>query len=200
MLDKSVPFHSIIMMRPFQEPPVPPAMPEGYSVRAYQSGYETAWANIEASVGEFENESAALQCFQNYLRNRDELCRRQWYAVNASGAPVATATGWFTSGPYGSIHTVHALGCLPEYQNMGLGRAVAVAMLRALHRLKPERDIWLDTQTWSYRAIGLYLSIGFIPMKKAVFSQTPNEFDAALPVLEKHMKPDAFSRFIASAL
>lgn len=60
-------------------------------------------------------------------------------------------------------------------------------------------DVWLDTQTWSYKALGLYLNLGFIPMKNAVYNGVPNEFDAAVAVLKGKMREDKYRIFIERA-
>ena len=65
--------------------------------------------------------------------------------------------------------------------------------------VEKEKEVWLDTQTWSYKAIGLYLDLGFIAVKKDVFNSARNEFDQAVPILEKHMNKELFRRFIETA-
>lgn len=199
MLDKSIPFHMIIMKRPFMEPPAAIRLPEGFEVRTYRPGDERAWAEIETSVGEFDRIGQALECFNHYLKNPEELGRRQWYAVAPDGVIAATATAWWMPSPDGTVPVVHALGCRAEYQGQGLGKAVAVKMLESFYRLDPNKDIWLDTQTWSYKAIGLYLDLGFIPQKKAVYNSVRNEYEQALPVLKSRMTPVQYRRFIQTA-
>lgn len=200
MLDRSVPFHTIILMRPYQPAPEQPALPGGFTLRAYTDGDEYGWARIETEVLEFPSESSALDCHRHYMDSVDELKRRQWFIISPEGDYAATATAWWTNGENGRIPVVHALACRPKYQGLGLGRAVAARMLETFYQLEPNRDVWLDTQTWSYRAVGLYLKLGFIPMKTAVYNKTPNEYAAALPILKEHMRADAFERFVTSAV
>lgn len=196
MLDKSIPFHTIIMKRPYGAAPTPVALPAGYRLRPYQSGDEVGWAEIEHAVLEFDSVEQALECHQNYIPHMEELKKRQWFAEAPDGTLAATATAWYCDSAHGRLPTVHALACRPEHQGKGLGRAVAVKMLEAFTTLDIGRDVWLDTQTWSYKAVGLYLSLGFIPMKTATYNETPNEYGEALPILERVMKPEAYAQFV----
>ena len=200
MLDKSIPFHQIVMRCGNDRPPVSFALPEGFSIRPYQEGDASAWATIQTAVGEFPNRGSALECFRHYLAQEGELRRRQVYAVEtATGRPVATATAWFSVLDGEPIGVVHALSCLPEYQALGLGKAVASRMMRVFWDLMPGRAVWLDTQTWSYRAIGLYLELWFAPMKTAVFNEARNEFAAAASVLKEKMRADKYRLFLETA-
>lgn len=197
MLDKTLPFHTIIMKRPYKAVGEEPILPAGYKLTAYESGLEQAWAEIETAVLEFNLVSDALDCHRWYMPRVNELKKRQWFAESPDGIFAATATAWLTDD---GIPVVHALGCRPEFQGKGLGRAVAVKMLQAFYELDKGKDVLLDTQTWSYKAIGLYLSLGFVPLKTEVYNDTPNEYYQALPILKSKMKPELFERFEQSAV
>jgi GNAT superfamily N-acetyltransferase len=199
MLDKSVPFHTIIMKRPYKNAPKQISMPEGFTVRTFKPGDEIGWAEIETLVLEFDSMQQALDCHKGYLSYIDELRKRQWFAVSPNGIIAATATAWWTPTPKGNIPVVHALGCRPEFQGQGLGRVVATKMLESFYELEQDKEVWLDTQTWSYKAIGLYLELGFIPVKKDVYNSTKNEYEQAVPILKEHMKEELFQCFIETA-
>ncbi len=196
MLDKSIPFFQIIMRRKYGGPDIIPSLPEGYSIRGYKKGDEIAWAEIEASVLEFENVEQALECHKGYDSRSDELPLRQWFVIGSDGIAVATATAWYIIQDGIRIPVVHALGCRPEYQGKGLGMAVAAKMLESFYRLEPNRDIWLDTQTWSYKAIGIYMKLGFIPMKTDTYQGINNDYYDALPVLKQKMRPEEYKKFV----
>ena len=72
-------------------------------------------------------------------------------------------------------------------------------MMYSFYELMPGAEIWLDTQTWSYKAVGIYMDLGFIPMKTATFNEVPNEYDKAVRVLKDKMRPDIYQRFINTA-
>lgn len=144
--------------------------------------------------------SEALKCFELYKTNITELKKRQLYIVDKSnGCITATATAWFSEKNNQQIGVVHALSCLPKYQSLGLGKFVAAQMMYCFYDQMPGKEIWLDTQTWSYKAVGIYMDLGFIPMKTATFNEVPNEYDKAVRVLKDKMRPDIYQRFINTA-
>jgi len=201
MLDRSLEFHTVIMKHPNDRPPAVSALPEGFSERFYEKGDEKAWARLQTAVGEFGSEEDALLAFRHYLPFEEELRKRQIYLIDdRTGTPAASATAWFIQSGDREIGTVHALCCLPEYQSRSLGKAVALRMMSTFYRLMPGREVWLDTQTWSYRAIGLYLELGFVPLKTARYNGAANEYGEALRVMKGKMRPDLYQRFIESAV
>lgn len=174
MLDKSIPWHSFIMslepdaFRPQGE------LAAGFSVRPYSGEKdELAWAKIETAVGEFDSLNEALNCHRHYLDHPGELSKRQWFVVDEHDDAVATCTVWWSGEE--KIPCIHALSCLPEMQGRGFGKAAAVAAIGSALK-NDKRTIWLETQTWSWKAICLYMKLGFIPRTKATFNETPNEF------------------------
>ena len=94
MLDKSLPYKSIIMR---MEAAVaarlaPPAPAAGYRIRPFAPGDERHWARIETSVGEFPDEAAARAYFERvYLPEAALQCL---FVVTEQDEPVATATTW----------------------------------------------------------------------------------------------------------
>ena len=200
MLDKSVEFHSIIMKSRNDRKPVIPVLPEGFAIRNYKRGDELAWAEIQTAVGEFDTYYEALSCFTHYLEYENELMQRQFYVIDEkNGKHAATATAWFFELAGKPIGVVHALSCLPEYQSLGLGKITAAYMMDCFYRMMPGCEVWLDTQTWSYKAIGIYLDLGFIPQKSAQYNDTPNEYGAAVQVLKGKMRTDVYRRFTENA-
>lgn len=94
MLDKSLPYKSIIMRMEaaVAERLAPPAPAAGYRIRPFAPGDERHWARIETSVGEFSEEAAARAYFERvYL---PEAALRCLFVVTERDEPVATATTW----------------------------------------------------------------------------------------------------------
>lgn len=201
MLDKSIPFHTIIMRSNNLLKVKPDALPEGFSVRFYEPGDEIHWARIQYEVGEFYSIEDALKCFSHYLDYEDELRKRQVYIVDdTTNTPVATATAWYSELDGKEIGVVHALSCLPSYQALGLGRIAATYMMECFHKVMPESEVWLDTQTWSYKAIGIYLDLGFVPVKTATFNETANEYEKARNAMKDKMRADVYKKFCEEEL
>ena len=156
MLDKSIPYFELAMLRPagLPVPPTPPRA-DGFFVKSYAPGDEAHWARIEKSVGEFDTESAALSYFEKEFAPQPDLLQaRMCFLCTPDGLPVATATAWEKHG----AHLLHWVATVPAYQRRGLGRA---AVLSALRRFPDNAPVLLHTQTWSHDAILLYHSLGF---------------------------------------
>ena len=188
------------MRHPNNYAPTLPKLPEGFVIKFFEEKRENDWADIQVSVGEFPTKEDALKCYEYYCQHMDELKKRQLFVVNeANNKAVATATAWYMEKGDEAIGVVHGLSCLPQYQAQGLGRIAATCMMDCFYRLMPNCPVWLDTQTWSYKAIGLYMDIGFVPLKTATFSDVPNEYDKALNAINGKMREDKLKQFIELA-
>ena len=176
MLDKSIPYVELTMLRPAEcfMPPTPPRA-DGFFVKSYVPGDEAHWARIEKSVGEFDSESAALTYFDREFAPRPELLRqRMCFLCTPDGLPVATATAWEKHG----VHLLHWVATVPACQRRGLGRA---AVLSALQRYPDSAPVYLHTQTWSHDAILLYHSIGFRIQRTGAFDQAMEVLKTVYP-------------------
>lgn len=191
MLDKSLPYYHVIMRRPRGLAAPASQLPTGYAVSPFEVGSDTAWAAIEAAVGEFESPARAKRYFrETYLPHRGEVERRVLFARGPGGAEVGTVTAWWDyTGPRRDS-ALHWLGVLPGLQGRGLGTALVNAGIERLQQLEGDRDIYLHTQTWSHTAIGIYQRAGF-EMVRERFAGSPNDFDQARAVL-RTVRPDLF--------
>ena len=191
MLDKSIPYLNIVMQRKAGTPIPQCALPEGYAFVPFTRGTETDWAEIEASVGEFDSVPEAIAYFQkDYLSYPGEVERRTIFIQTSDGKKVGTATSWWNYTDIRRDLALEWIAVKPEYQGEGLGKAVVIEAMRRMLLIEGDRDIFLHTQTWSYRAVGIYLQAGFDFVKTGSFSRYDNDFDKALPYLEKKLKLD----------
>lgn len=189
MLDKSIPYYNIVMQRKPGKPIPNFALPEDYSFVPFTGGSETAWAEIEASVGEFDSVSEALEYFQQeYLSYPNEVERRTIFVQTSNFKKVATVTSWWNYTEERRDPSLQWIAVMPEYQGIGLGKAAVFEGMKKMLMIEGDREIFLHTQTWSYRAIGIYLQAGFEFMRTCSFGGYGNDFDMALPYLEEKMK------------
>lgn len=186
LLDKTVPYFNVIMKRDAGIPIPLCNLPPGFSWSWYTDGNETEWASIETSVGEFATEQEAVEYFQrDYLAHEDELKRRLLFARAKNGEAVGTITSWWNYTGERRDQSIHWLAVRNEYQGLGLGKALVSECLKRLVVLENERDVWLHTQTWSHKAIGLYLKTGFEFVECESFSDYKNDYDKAMPILKQ---------------
>ena len=191
MLDKSIEYKHIIMKLPIGEyKPLEAILPKGYRFKFYESGDRNSWAEVETSVLEFDSEEKALEYFdREFLPYEDELYKRMIFIINPDGEAVATATAWYKNAERkGRYAKVHWVAVKPEYQGLGLGKAVMRKCLETLSSVGPYTDIYLHAQTWSHKAVRLYHALGFRMVKRAsayskLLFDGNNDYRQALKIL-----------------
>ena len=187
MLDKSVPHFDVMMARK-QGTPIPEVkLPNGYKFTFFKLGDEKDWAIIETSVLEFPSEIDSLLYFQKqYLPYIGELEKRCIFIENAQGEKVATCTGWWDYNGVKRHPTVHWCAVKPEYQGLGLGKAIVTKITQLMVDIEGDIDMYLHTQTWSHKAIKLYEMAGYeITDEKNLFRWTNENYDKAMKVLKQ---------------
>jgi len=162
MLDKSVPYMKVQMKRDAGTPIPVFDLPDGFKFSMYKSGDEKSWAKIETSVLEFDDELDALLFFQqDFMPYTQELTRRCVFVETVDGAKAATATAWHEYTGVRRDPWLHWVSVRPEYQGLGLGKAIVSYVMRLMRDIEGDRDFYLSTQTWSHTAIRVYLKAGF---------------------------------------
>lgn len=203
MIDKTIPYHPVAMVRPADVPPVQHfSLPPGFDMRLYTPGDERHWARIETAAGEFEAEEVALRFFADtFLPHADDLKERLVFITDRQGEPVADAMLWWAEDAVlGRVSRLHWVAVHPDFQGLGLGKLVCKAALSLEPTVGFQKDTWLTTQTWSWFAIGLYLSLGFRAHKSHRLEGHDNGFAAAVAVLQKVMRPKDFALFMDTAI
>ena len=202
--DRSLPRRSLVMMmRSAEVDAAPlPRLPEGYAFRLYEPGDAVHWARIATVVEEFLTEEEAEASFtQHFLPEEDELLRRCVFVLAPDGQPVATAMAWtFEEGGqrYGRVHWI----CNdPAHQGKGIGRAIVLWAVNRLKELEPGLDAYLDTQTWSHKAIGLYLRLGFHPVREShPVLRHINEYRATAEILRDMLPGTVMEMFMEQSV
>ena len=188
MLDKSVPFSKIKMVRRAGTPIPYFPLPEGYKYVFFEDGNEEDWARIETSVDEFDSEFAALLFFkEEFIPYKDELYRRCLFIENAEGKKVATSTAWWSFVEDERRAWLHWVSVEAGYQGLGLGKAIVSKVTELLEEIEGDVDFYLSTQTWSYKAIDIYKKCGYIPTnEKALYpGKIKRDYKKSIKILEK---------------
>lgn len=189
MLDKSTPYLNVVMQRKSETPIPEYLIPQGYSFVPFSPGDEVEWAEIETSVGEFDSVAEALDYFQmNYLSFPGEVERRTIFLQTVEGKKIGTVTSWWNYTGTRRDPALEWIAIKPEYQGLGLGKAVVFEGLKRMVFIEGDRDIFLHTQTWSYRAVAIYLKAGFEFIEKGSFSIYENDYEKAIPYLEEKLR------------
>ena len=187
MLDKSVPYAGLYMHRKAGLPIPEFSLPEGYRFSFFSDGDEAGWARIEASVLEFDSRFAALLHFkEKFMPFADELYRRCVFIETMHGEKIATATAWWTWVEGSRRPWLYWVGADPRYQRLGLGKALVSKALSVMAELEGDVDFYLHTQTWSYKAIGIYKAHGFQPTdEKALYKERRDNYKRAMRILKR---------------
>ena len=187
MLDKSVPYAGLYMLRKADTPVVRFPLPAGFRFTFYNDGDEADWARIETSVLEFDSVFSALMLYKdNFLPHVFELRRRCMFIENSDGRKVATSTAWWRDVEGQRRPWLHWVAVEPLYQGIGLGKAIISRVIDLMIDLDGEVDFYLSTQTWSYKAVGIYKAVGFQPTdEKALYKGHRNNYRKAIRILRK---------------
>jgi len=185
MLDKSVPHVDILMHRPAGLTIPPVSVPAGFRAVLYMPGDARAWAEIETAVLEFNDVCEALAYFErSFLAYPGETERRCLFLETDMGEKVATASTWWAYSGKRRDPWLHWVAVKPEYQGLGLGKAIVAAALSLMQEIEGDCDSYLHTQTWSHRAVGVYEKMGFTMTDATHLSKYRNErFEEAVRLL-----------------
>ena len=147
-------------------PPI--VLPEGYALRTYRPGDETAWCEIMnhgLSGGPDKPWTAAL-CREKLVERPQFSADALYFVTRSDDAghdePVASATAWRQ--PVDDFETgyVHMVCALPEHRGKSLGY---IATLATLHHFAARgfKRALLNTDDHRLAAIRTYLNLGFVP-------------------------------------
>jgi len=188
MLDKSLPYYKVYMVRKAGTPVPDFPLPEGYKFTMYKDGDEVDWARIEASVDEFESEFAALLRFkEDFIPKKEELYRRCLFIETNDGKKVATANAWWSYVDDERRAWLHWVSVTPDYQGLGLGKAITSRVTQLLLEIEGDVDFYLSTQTWSYKAINIYKQFGYEPTDEKILygKKRKRDYKRAMKILGK---------------
>ena len=185
MLDKTIPYYNIIMKRDKGTTIPDFILPEGFSFRLYSEGDEKSWVDIMVSVGEFDNYDEALGYFNKvYMPQKDELERRLLFIETKGYEKIGTLTNWWNLTNGRRDPSIHWVGVKKEFQGLGLGKALVYEGMRRMIEVEGDRDYFLHTQTWSYKAINIYIKAGYDLVKNETFSDYTNDYEKALKIIK----------------
>lgn len=187
MLDKSVPYAGLYMRRKAGTPAPLYDLPGGYGFQTFRAGDEGNWASIETSVLEFDGEFSALMYFnEKFMPFSGELSRRCLFIENERGEKVATATAWWDEIETRRYPWLHWVAVKPRFQGIGLGKALVSKVTELMIELEGDMDFYLHTQTWSYKAIGVYKAHGYQPTdEKPLYKNRKDNYKKAMRILKR---------------
>ena len=188
MLDRRIPFYNTILKcTRYEQAPI--LLPKGYFFDFYQPGYEKAWAQLEVEAGDFETEEEAECYFQDhYMSNIAELKKRGVFLLAPDGSVVGSCIAWQDLRQDKMVSSLHWLIVSEKHQGKGLGKALCRKTMEAFEEL----PVYIHTQPWSWKAIMLYVSLGFKLQQRDTFSKYVNQYAEAMAALKQILTAEQY--------
>jgi len=138
------------------------SLPEDFSLRFYQPGYEKAWVDIHKAA-DLWNEIDLNRFTEVFSEHPLPLAERQLYLFDSNDEAIGTATAWEREREGTMCGLVHWVAIHPAYQGRGLAKPLLSATL-ARHMEVGYEDAFLYSSTARMPAISLYWKFGFRPL------------------------------------
>lgn len=197
MLDRTIPFYNTIM-KCSDYSPGRIELPDGFSIVSYQRGDEKEWAKLEYAIGDFDSLEAAEKYFvETYLQN-SKLYSNILFLLNREHEIVGSCIAWHDMQEENSVSSLHWLVVQERYQGIGLGRALGTAVMN-IYAKRGAFPVYIHTQSWSWKAVLLYLSLGFRLQKTDTFSHYENEYGKAMAELKKIVSEEQYELLLRSS-
>ena len=195
MLDRTIPFYNLIM-RCDRILPMEVKLPEGYAIRSYQSGDENSWAALHVALGDFASAQEAADYFLNtYARDFS----RALFAVAPDGSVIGTVTAWTDPRGDATIRSLHWLAVAEEHQRKGIGKALCKTALKLMRREDNAAPVYLHTQPWSWKAVLLYVSLGFKLQRTDSFANYENQYEQVMATLHSVLNDEQYAKVEAAS-
>lgn len=182
MLDKSIPYTSVLMVKTDTQNYPHYDLPQGYSISGYQTGFDAEWAKLNVEIDHIGSLTEAENIFKNDFLSRPELLFKQClFVLDKCGEVAAVASLWHGDDFGETFQRIHWVAASPRHQGKGLVKALMTRLMDIYNELGYKDFIYLSTQTWSYKAINIYSQFGFKPYmgekpvnRKREFSEEKN--------------------------
>lgn len=174
-LDKSIQ-HIGVIMEKFDTKVYPKyELPIGYSFVNYSKGLEKDWVKLQFAVEQVDTLEEAEAIFaKEFAPNKEILNRNMIFVKSDAGEIVATSCIW-NGRMFGDDRIrIHWVAVAPEYQGLGISKAMVTKLFDIYNELGYEGYIHLTSQTWSYKALNVYIKFGFKPY----FGEKPTNWKA----------------------
>lgn len=186
-LDRSLP-HIGVLMEKFDTKCYPKyELPKGYHFSKYKQGFEEEWAKLQFEVEETDTlEEAKIAFNSEFLHGESmnwinrttnhpdfnniessrffiKLCERMVFIVDNKDKVVGTGCVWGGKMFGEEFQRLHWIAVSPEHQGKGIAKALVSKLLDIYNELGYNGYIHLTSQTWSYKALNIYMEFGFKP-------------------------------------
>jgi len=198
MLDRTIPFYNIILRCDHYEPQEI-TLPDGYEIVSYRKGDEQSWAELEAAIGDFEStEEAKAYFISTYLKDENRW-QNILFLLDPKKQIIGSCIAWDDLRDGAPVSSLHWLVVDEANQGKGFGRALSAAVMN-LFAKREGMPVYIHTQPWSWKAILLYLSMGFRIQKTDTFSHYENQYELAMKTLEAVVDANHFEEEVERSI
>jgi Acetyltransferases len=197
-IDRTIPFYNVILKcKSYVNSNI--ILTPGYYFKNYKSGDEISWAKLEYEIGDFESIDMAKEYFlSNYCANMENISNRCFFVLNNKHKIVGSCIAWSDKKSDDTVASLHWLVVLPAEQGKGLGKALCQKVMETFYE-KNEFSVYIHTQPWRYKAILLYIKLGFKLQIKDTFENYKNEYNEAVAVLKNILTKQNYEKLISNS-
>ena len=190
MIDRTIPFYNIILKcESFK--PLDITLPKGYNLSHFKRGYEKPWAKLEHELGDFNSIiEAEKYFFEKYMSDIQRLKKQSVFLLDSNDEIVGFCLAWTDNKKDELVSSVHWLAVDEKNQGKGLGKFI----FNETMKLFDKYPVYIHTQPWSWKAILLYISMGFRIQKTDTFADYTNQYDLAVCELKKLLSVGQFEK------
>ena len=195
MPDRTIPFYNLIL-KCASYSPQNVCLPDGFSIVPYKEGFEKGWAKSEYDIGDFSSAEQAERYFADtYMKNVAELRENGFFLLNGRNEIVGSCLAWHDLRNGKNVSSLHWLIVDEKYQGLGLGKALCRHVMNEYAK-RDRLPVYIHTQPWSWKAVLLYLSLGFRIQKTDTFANYVNQYEQAVSTLKTVLNDEMFERVI----
>lgn len=164
MLDKSIPYFGVLMTKQDMQNYPRYNLPQGYSFSGYKTGFDSHWATLIFELEQTNTIQEAADIFgREFLPYPERLEKQCLFVLDSDKNICATAALWHGEHFDDVLPRIHWVCTAKNHQGKGLVKALLTRLLEVYNELGLKDTLYLTTQTWSYKAINIYLQFGFKP-------------------------------------
>lgn len=190
MLNRNISFYNTIL-RCDRYAATEYVLPDGFSIVPYSDGYEKEWAKLEYAIGDFNCEQEAENYFVSTYLTENEKRENCLFLLNTKKKVIGSCIAWHDMHGDTPVSSLHWLVVEEEYQGKGLGKALCLAVMNIFAK-QSSTPVYIHTQPWSWKAILLYISVGFRLQQTDTFSHYENQYDEAMKTLQSVVPKEYF--------
>ena len=191
-IDRTIPFYNLILKcKNYRSSQI--NLKPGYSFKNYENGDENSWSKLEYEIGDFDSLNEAKEYFLNSYCVNNEIYKRCFFIINSKDEIVGSCIAWKDKKKNKYVSSLHWLVVSQNERNQGLGKALCQKVLDFFYK-EHGFPVYIHTQPWSYKAILLYINLGFKIQIRDTFGKYENEYEKSMKTLKSIIPKEQYEK------